>query len=200
MQKLDMEKLNMALMYVDRIADGKDPINNIPAKDDATMNNPDIIRCMFFIKEALTILKNNNGVIDRTSAVKKKDFPIESLTSFVYDEKKTITRLTEQLNSVVNEAEYKKLSYKTITDWLKINGYLQEKKDDQLGKKVTVSTEKGQAIGITHSLQTSMSGVTYYRIEYDRSGQEFIIQMLPEMLANAKKGLLGTESVAHSEP
>ena len=93
----------------------------------------------------------------------------------------------------LTEKEQKRIErLKVIEEELKKEGY--EKTD------LTVSTEKGQAIGITHSLQTSMSGVTYYRIEYDRSGQAFIIQMLPEMIANAKKGLLGTESVAHSEP
>ncbi|WP_022760472.1 hypothetical protein [Butyrivibrio sp. AD3002] len=69
-----------------------------------------------------------------------------------------------------------------ITDWLKKNGYLIEKEDNQLGKKITLTTEKGQAVGITHSLQTSISGASYYRIEYDKTGQEFVLQNLSEIL------------------
>ena len=68
-----------------------------------------------------------------------------------------------------------------MTDWLKGNGYLIETEDEQIGKKVTLTTEKAQAIGITHSLQTSMSGRSYYRIEYDKQGQEFVVQNLPMM-------------------
>lgn len=187
MEKINMEKLNMALVYVERIADGKDPIKDIPAEDDATMNNPDIIRCMFFVKETLTMLKRNMGVVGRTPAAKKKDFPMESLSSYNYVEKKTITKLIEQLNSVINTEEYKKLSYKVVTDWLKENGYLEEREDSQLGKKVTLSTAKGQAVGINHSFQTSMSGTSYYRVEYDREGQEFVVLNLPEMIANQEK-------------
>ncbi len=189
MQKLDMEKLNMALVYVDRIADGKDPISDLPAEEDATMNDPEVIRCMFFVKEALTMLKNNNGIVGRPSELKKRDFPIETLTSFVYEENKTVTRLTEQLNAGINDVEYKKLTYKTISGWLKQNGYLQETEDDTLGKKVTISTEKGQEIGITHSLRTNRSGVTYYRVEYDKTAQEFVVQNLPEMIEAEKDAL-----------
>ncbi|MBR1641787.1 MAG: hypothetical protein IJ683_05625 [Butyrivibrio sp.] len=129
----------------------------------------------------MTELKNNNGIIGKSSGVRKKDFPIESLSRYQYSGVKTITRLTEQLNVVIDEKIYKKISYRTVTDWLKKNGYLIETEDEQLDKKVTLTTEKAQAIGITHSLQTSMSGRSYYRIEYDKQGQEFVVQNLPMM-------------------
>ncbi len=183
MKKIEMEKLEKALLYVERIAEGNNPIGNEPAPYDAVLNNPDIIRSMFFAKEVLSELKQNGGVIGKTySSSKKKDFPIETLAAFQFAERKTITRLTEQLNSGINTDEYQKIKYKTITDWLKENGYLQEKEDEQLGKKVTLATTKGQAIGIRHSLQTGMNGSSYYRVEYNKSAQEFVVQNLPEML------------------
>ncbi len=182
MGQFDLEKLDKALIYVDRIADGKNPINNMPADNDDVMNDPNVIRCMFFIKDVLLALKENGGVIGKASGIKKKEFPMESLSEYQFIETKTITRFTEQLNSVINEKEYKKLSYKVITDWLKKNGYLIEKEDNQLNKKVTLTTEKGQAVGITHSLQTSMNGTAYYRIEYDKMGQEFVLQNLSEII------------------
>ena len=95
---------------------------------------------------------------------------------------KTITKLVEQLNEKIDPKEYKKLRYKTITDWLKSNDYLEEKDDKKLGKRVTLTTSKGNAVGITHSLQTSMSGTSYYRIEYNKAGQEFIVQKISLML------------------
>ena len=181
MEQFDLEKLENALTYVARIADGKNPINNDVADSEDVMNNPIIIRSMFFIKDVLAELKNNNGIIGKASAARKKEFPIETLSNYQYSEVKTITRLTEQLNAGIDEAVYKKLSYRTITDWLKKNGYLIETEDAKLGKKVTLTTEKAQAVGITHSLQTSMSGNSYYRIEYDKTGQEFVVQNLPSM-------------------
>ena len=182
MKQFDLEKVETALTFVERIADGKNPINNDMADADDVMNDPIIIRSMFFVKDVLAELKDNNGIIGKTGGNKKKEFPIETLDSFRYSEVKTITRLTEQLNSGIDESVYKKLSYRTITDWLKKEGYLIETEDSKLGKKVTLTTEKAQAIGITHSLQTSMSGNSYYRIEYDRTAQEIVVQNLPSML------------------
>ena len=182
MDRFDLEKLESAITYVERIADGKNPVNNTIADSDDVMNDPIIIRSMFFIKDVLVELKNNNGIIGKSKGSKKKEFPIETLSDFQYVEVKTITRLAAQLNSGIDETVYKKLSYRTITDWLKRNGYLIETEDTKLGKKVTLTTEKAQAVGITHSLQTSMSGNSYYRVEYDKTGQEFVVQNLPSML------------------
>ncbi len=138
---------------------------------------------MFFVKEALTAIKNNGGVVGKPIRIKKKDFPLETLSGFHYEEKKTITRFVEQLNATINTDEYEKLSYKMITDWLKKNGYLQEVDDEKIGKKVTLTTEKGRAAGITHSLQNNLNGASYYRIEYEKPAQELIISIIPALLA-----------------
>ena len=105
-----LDKLDKALIYVDRIADGKNPINNMPADNDDVMNDPNVIRCMFFIKDVLLALKENGGVIGKTSGIKKKEFPMESLSEYQFIETKTITRFTEQLNSGIDEKEYKRMS------------------------------------------------------------------------------------------
>ncbi len=188
MEIFDVEKIEKTIVYVNRIAYGKDPVTDVLANDGDVLNNPDVIRCMFFIKDVLSAVKNNGGVIGRTVKTKKKPFPLDSLSSFQYQEKKTITKLTEQLNAQINTNEYTKLQYKAVTDWLKRNEYLTEAEDDTLGKKVTISTEKGNLVGITHSLQTSMSGISYYRVEYDRAGQEFVIRNLPAMLNENDNG------------
>lgn len=185
MEQLDLGKLEKALIYVNRIADGKNPVNNMPADDDAVLNDPNVIRCMFFVKEALTAIKNNGGVIGRPVKIKKKDFPLETLSEFHFEEKKTITKFVEQLNDKINQDEYEKLSYKTITDWLKKNDYLQEVDDEKLGKKVTLTTEKGRSVEITHALQTNLNGSSYYRVEYDKTAQEFIVGKLPAILSEA---------------
>ena len=49
MVRFDLEKLESAITYVERIADGKNPVNNTIADSDDVMNDPIIIRSMFFI-------------------------------------------------------------------------------------------------------------------------------------------------------
>ena len=51
MKQFDLEKVETALTFVERIADGKNPINNDIADKDDAMNDPVIIRSMFFVKE-----------------------------------------------------------------------------------------------------------------------------------------------------
>ncbi len=187
MEKLEMEKLEKALLCVTRIAEGRNPVSDAPVQETDVLNNPEIIRNMFFVKEVLTAVMNNGGSVGRAPATKKKEFPVEVLSSYKYEEDKTITRLTEQLNTGVNGEEYRKLSYKTITDWLKGSGYLLETVDNELDRRATISTEKGQKIGITHSLETGRTGIQYYRVKYDRTAQEFIVKSLPLMLG-AKEG------------
>ena len=53
MEQIDLEKLEKALIYVDRIAEGRNPVYNLPADNDSVLNDPNVIRCMFFIKEVL---------------------------------------------------------------------------------------------------------------------------------------------------
>lgn len=182
MEQIDMTKLENALIFVNRIADGKNPINDAPSEDDSVLNDPNVIRCMFFIKEVLTSVKNNNGSIGRRQKSAKKPFPMETLSSFVYAEDKTITRFVAQLNDAIDTNEYKKVAYKDITDWLKENDYLQDTEDEILKKKVTLATEKGNSIGISHSLKTSMSGISYYRVSYNQQAQDFLVENLPKII------------------
>lgn len=51
MEQLDQKKLDMAIIYLQRIADGNNPVNNVPAEEDSVLNYPNVIRCMYFVKE-----------------------------------------------------------------------------------------------------------------------------------------------------
>ena len=53
MASVDMRKLDTAITYIQRIAEGCNPVNNMVAREDSVLNNPNVIRCMFFVKEIL---------------------------------------------------------------------------------------------------------------------------------------------------
>ncbi len=63
MEKFDMTKLDVAIKYVERIAEGLHPVNNLPVEQDEVLNNPNVIRCMYFVKEILEEVRRNDGVI-----------------------------------------------------------------------------------------------------------------------------------------
>lgn len=103
MEIIDMKKLETAIVYLQRITEGNNPVNNMPAQDDSVLNNPNVIRCMFFVKDVLEEVKRNNGYIGRRARKSDKaEFPIEVLGSFSYEEDKAITKFTSQINELID--------------------------------------------------------------------------------------------------
>ena len=131
MELVDTKKLETAILYLQRITEGHNPVNNMPVEDDSVINNPNVVRCMFFVKEVLEELKRNDGYIGRrprTNKDKSKpDYPLDALLDFHYAGDKCITKLVDQLNGMVDMTVYKKITYYPIIAWLKQKGYLAEK-------------------------------------------------------------------------
>lgn len=179
-----MKKLETAIVYLQRIADGNNPVNNMPAENDVVLNNPNVIRCMFFVKEVLEEVKRNNGYIGRKPGKShKQEFPMESLASFEYREDKAISKFVAQINESVDENVYQKLSYTTITQWLKLNGFLVEEFNQELNKNVTMPTEKGINLGIRAERRSSLRGVDYMLVIYGKQAQEYIVSNMEAILS-----------------
>lgn len=178
-----MKKLETAIVYLQRIADGNNPINNLPADEDSVLNNPNVIRCMFFVKDVLEEVKRNGGYIGKkTKKSDKLEFPIEMLKSFVYREDKVISRFVDQLNEGLDENNYKKLNYKPITQWLKLNGFLQEEDDIEFKKTITMPTPRGIQLGIRTERRRNSRGMDYVMLIYGKETQEYIVQNLEKVL------------------
>ena len=90
MEMVDIKKLETAILYIQRIVNGNNPVNNMPLEDDAVLNNQNVTRCMSFVKDVLEEIKKNDGYIGRKPRIKKIDFPIQKLDSFEYKSDKTI--------------------------------------------------------------------------------------------------------------
>lgn len=183
MESVDVKKLETAIVYLQRITDGNNPISNMPANEDSVLNNPNVIRCMFFVKEVLEEVKRNGGYIGKK--VKKSDkigFPVEVLEAFSYKEDKAISKLVAQINELVDENVYKRLNYKVITQWLKLNGFLQEEYSQEFNKTITLPSEKGIKLGIRAERRNSSRGVEYMLVIYDRQAQEYIVQNMEKIL------------------
>lgn len=178
-----MKKLETAIIYLQRIAEGNNPINNLPADEDSVLNNPNVIRCMFFVKDVLEEVRRNNGYIGKKSKKSDKpDFPIEVLASFTYKEDKAISKFVEQINELINGDIYKKVNYKTITQWLKLNSFLQEEHSQEFDKTITVPTEKGIKLGIRAERRSNSRGVEYMLVIYGKQAQEYIVHNMEKIL------------------
>ncbi len=187
MEVVDTKKLETAIIYLQRITEGHNPVNNMPADDDSVINNPNVVRCMFFVKEVLEEIKRNDGCIGRRPRNNKDrnklEYPLDILKDFRYTGDKTITKLVEQINSLADATVYKKISYNKITAWLKRNEYLSEGYEEGNGKKRTINTEKGISIGIKSERRYHADGTGYNYISYGKEAQEFIVSNMDRILS-----------------
>ncbi len=188
MEVVDVQKLQTAIQYLQRITEGKNPVNNMPVDDDSIINNPNVERCMLFVKEVLEELKRNDGYIgrrprankERTNA--KNDYPLEALELFKYVEDKSLTKFARQLNELIDQSKCKKLGYSTITRWLAKNGYLTEGNSSNPDNRCKIPTKRGMEIGIRAELRHGSNGYEYYYVTYGKSAQEFIVHNMAKIL------------------
>lgn len=94
MEKIDLVKLDTAILYVQRIAEGYNPVTNEEADEDTVLNHPHVIRCMYFVKNVLEEVRRNDGKMVTTKQRTKK---AGYLTEAYYAEvKKVSTMPTEK--------------------------------------------------------------------------------------------------------
>lgn len=177
-------KLEKAILYVERIADGCNPVNNVPMEEDSVLHNPNVIRCMYFIKKLLEEVHKNRGYVGgKPKNSDKQPFPLDVKNLFAYKEDKAISRVVEQINEPLDEYTYQKLSYKTVMKWLIKQEYLHELVFNKFENKTfKVPTDKGLQVGIRTEERVRADGAGYVVTLYGQQAQEFIVDNLEAML------------------
>lgn len=179
MGEIDLKKLETSIEYLKRMAEGKNPINNEPLEKESVLNNPNVIRCLYFVEDVLRQVYDADGKIQANK--KKKDFPLTHVQNFGYRKDLSITHFVEQLNEGLDETLYKKLSYTKITAWLKLAGYLNVI-EDRDNKNKTMPSVKGRQLGIYTEERESMQGRKYEAVIYKKEAQEFIVNNMANIL------------------
>lgn len=195
MERIDINKLKVAIKYVERISNGCNPVNNLPLEEEEALNNPNVIRCMEFVKEVLEAVEQNDGIIGRP---KRKDkewaqhFPLEILSSFKYEEDKQITYFIRQLYEPISDMNIKQIPAKRITDWLMLEGYLKEEYIEKYDKKVKMVTEQGKQIGL-YNEEREARGFHYLAVVYGKAAQEYIVAHFEKILKDKDTTTLRNE-------
>lgn len=181
MKKFDLTKLDVAIKYVERIADGCNPVNNSPFGEEDSLNNPHVIRCMYFIKDVLEEVRNNGGMIAST---KEKTilipFPVEILDQFTYREDMSITHVLNQIYEPVADLDVKKISVTKVTAALKEEGYLLDEPNPETGKTRKVPSVKGKELGI-YMVEREYNGRMYQSVTYNKNAQEYVVKMIKKL-------------------
>ena len=181
MKQFEQAKLDVAIKYVERLADGCNPVNNVPLENDDILNNPNIIRCMYFIKDVLEEVRNNGGIIGGKSGKEPLlPFPIEILDRFSYVEDKSITHVLNQIYEPIVNMNVKKVSVTKVTAALKEEGYLLDEPNIETGKTRKIPSEKGSELGI-YTIEREYNGRIYESVTYNQNAQRYVVELIRKL-------------------
>ena len=177
---IDVSKLKTAQDWIEKLANGINPLTLEPVKEDDIINNVHISRCLFFVSEILEKVKPTES-----TPKKAKPFMMSAREA-----ERIVTNAPcgiAQFIRIVNEhipKDMKQLSVVTVIKWLRNNGYLYEANIDDK-HKTNLPTEKGIQLGITVKIQQDLEGKDYQRVFYDISAQRVMLSNI-ESIATSK--------------
>lgn len=180
----ELEIMQRAKMYMDKLAQGIDPISDQEMPEDSVLNNVRLARCFFYVSGVLDQVIARGGNVKKTP---KKDFYVteEELRRVdASQEPIRITQFVDLMMSVINDPNRKKLKTTTITDWLIEKGFM-TKQTDADGKSKRLPTAIGEQIGLTVKLREGQYG-TYQAVYYSEDAQRFLLDHLQEILQAEK--------------
>ena len=177
----ELEKMQRAKMYIDKLANGIDPLTDREMPNDPVLNQVRISRCLFYVSEVLARVIDNGGEVGKRVIVKELPFTVtdEQLARVeITEDAVGVSVIAQRINAVLDEG-IKHIPATHISGWLLANGYLQE--NVYGNKKEKITTAKGEGLGIFTVDGTTANGVAYRKNIYSAQAQKFVIGNVVKM-------------------
>jgi len=178
----ELEKIAYAKSFIDKLANGINPIDDQPVAEYDVVNNVRLTRCFFYVSDILRQVIENGG----TTPPKKKTkilFSItrEQLAQYSFSEAPiSISEIVKKINALIDTEQMKQLSYKQLTAWLiSINALFEQPTLN--GKTQKRPTENGRQLGISLDTRNGMNG-EYQVVVYNKEAQAFILDNIDAII------------------
>ena len=148
-RNIDQTKLDLAITYIERMAEGKHPVTNQDLVGDTVVNDPNVIRCLFFIQDTLQKVQENGGVITSSTRAKKEEFPFETLKDFKFRKDNSITHIMQQINEPI---EGKNVKYTAAHEHLFVQVGIAHAHAQMVGRNLLTSSQRNAAKRINQNL------------------------------------------------
>lgn len=183
----ELEKIERAKTYMDKLANGMNPIDDTMAPDEDIINNVRLSRCFFFVSDVLRQIIENGGITSSVVGKKIKKLPLsipfDKRSQFDYSEKPiSVSEIAKRVNALVNTENMKKLTYSGILSWLTEIGMMEWALTSD-GKRTKHPTPIGKENGISIEDRIGNKG-PYQVIVYNSQAQHFIVDNLDAILAS----------------
>lgn len=177
----ELEKTQRAQTYIEKLANGIDPLTDFEIPTDSVLNNIRISRCLFYVSDILKKVIENGGAV---TPVSKSRRSLRIPFSITPEEQLMLkplpfavgpARLSHAINETLQRTEGK-LSAIAISNFLVQTGFLERKSDPSNSSKTQI-TASGMELGIFMERRNGSQGY-YDAILYPPSVQQFIIDHL----------------------
>ena len=188
------EKIAYAKLFIDKLANGINPLDDTHIPNDDIVNNVRISRCFFYVSSIL------EKEIERTRKKEMKEkkaeilpFSItpEQLQEFVYSPTPiSVYAMGKKINWLVREdieeKRMKKFPSRNVYNWLQDLGMI-EWRDWDYGKLKRFPTAEGEAIGLVLKIWENYGRRTPV-VNLSEEAQHFIIDNIDAILAFKTEG------------
>ena len=177
----ELETMQRAKMYMDKLAQGIDPVTDQEVPEDSVLNNVRLARCFFYVSDVLGQVIANGGVIGGKTKLAPFSLTMDQIAKVqISQEPIRVTQLVDRISEAAGNPGMKKLKTTVITDWLMEKGFL-EKQTDPDGKSRRIPTRNGLMIGLSTQTRQGQYG-EYQAVFYNAEAQQFVLDNLGAML------------------
>lgn len=178
----EVEKIEYAKSFIDKLANGINPLDDTVIKEDDVVNNVRLSRCFFYVSDVLRQVIENGGINKKKIGWLKFELSADQILNFAYSESPIpISEIAKRLNSLIAEENMRKISHRDLSNWLLATGMLCEQSTYD-GKTTKRPTEQGNSIGISTEVRTGQRG-EYTVVVYNKEAQTFIVDNLEAIIA-----------------
>ena len=179
----ELEIMKHAKSYVDKLANGINPLTDQPASDSDCINQVKISRCLFYVSDVLRRVIENGGNIGKSEKIKKKTFSVshETLKDFRLSSTPiSVSEITKRINELVDGSGMAHLKPASINTFLMECKFLVQLETGD-GRKTKIPTEQGNMIGISAEERFSQAG-SYHVTVYNTDAQKFILDNIDAII------------------
>lgn len=184
----ELEKIASVKTYIDKLANGINPLTGQTVPDADIINNVKISRCLFYVSDLLRQTIEEKALSQPKGKPVKQPFQLdyEARKQFRYSEVPiSISEIAKRINELIPIENMQKLNYKYLLDWLMESNFL-ELIPGVNGKMTRNPTRNGTMLGITLEHRESPRG-PYSVIVYDLEAQKFILDNLDGVIERMRK-------------
>lgn len=177
----ELETMQRAQMYLDKLARGVDPITGQEIGDDSVLNNVRISRCLFYVSGVLDQVIANGGQVGKRErnvefSITRAQMAHIRLSQYPIG----INEFAENIRAAAGNPDMKRPNTGKITVWLEKRGLLSLQTDAE-GKQRRLPTDRGLSSGLSTRMRTGQNG-EYLAVCYDANIQRMILDNLEEIL------------------